>query len=219
MRTVLYLNGNICTMNHQQPLAQAIAIDQDSGRILAVGTNDEVHRLAGQYATLIDLRGRTMLPGFIDAHIHLLETAYLAQQIDAGGCSSEDEVADLVRERAAHTPAGRWLLGGHWDKNNWPGNHFPSTRSLDAAAPQHPVALWSKDGHLLWVNSLALQRAGITEETPDPPNGAILRDGAGEPTGILQEQSATDLVTKVIERRDPETNRVLMRRMIAELQR
>jgi predicted amidohydrolase YtcJ len=219
MRTVLYLNGNICTMNHQQPLAQAIAIDQDSGRILAVGTNDEVHRLAGQYAALIDLRGRTMLPGFIDAHIHLLETAYLAQQIDAGGCSSEDEVADLVRERAAHTPVGRWLLGGHWDRNNWPANHFPSRISLDAAAPQHPVALWSKDGHLLWVNSLALQRAGIDKETPDPSTGAILRDGAGEPTGILQEQGATDLVASVIERRDPAMSHALMRRIIPELQR
>jgi predicted amidohydrolase YtcJ len=219
MSTILYLNGNIYTMNHQQPLAQAMAIDEASGRILAVGTNDEVHRLAGQYAELVDLRGRTMLPGFIDAHIHLLETAYLAQQIDAGNCSSEDEVANLVRERAAHTPVGRWVLGRHWDKNNWPGNHFPGKRSLDVAAPQHPVALWSKDGHLLWVNSLALQRAGIDNETPDPPNGAILRDGAGEPTGVLQEQSATDLVAKVIERRSPEMNHTLIRRIIPELQR
>jgi predicted amidohydrolase YtcJ len=218
MSSVLYLNGNIYTMNHQQPHAQAMAIDEASGRILAVGTNDEVRRLAGQHAELIDLRGRTMLPGFIDAHIHLLETAYRTQQIDAENCTREDEVVDLVRERAARTPVGRWVLGGHWDKNSWPGGHFPSKVSLDAVAPLHPVALWSKDGHLLWVNSLALQRAGIDKETPDPHNGAILRDGAGEATGILQEQSATDLVAKVIERRDPEMNRTLIRRIIPELQ-
>ncbi len=219
MRSALYLNGNIYTMNHLQPRAEAMAIDQESGAILAIGTDDEVRRAGSQYADLIDLRGRTVVPGFIDAHIHLLETAYRARQIDASNCLNEDEVADLVRARAAQARPGSWVLGGHWDKNNWPGERFPGRASLDAAAPQNPVALWSKDGHLLWVNSLALQRAGIQKETPDPHNGAILRDGAGEPTGILQEQSATELVTRVIERRDPETNRLLMRGIIADLQR
>jgi len=159
------------------------------------------------------------LPGFIDAHIHLLETAYRSHHIDAEACTSEDEVAALVRERAAQTPPGRWILGGHWDKNLWPGGHFPTKASLDAAAPQQPVALWSKDGHLLWVNSLALQRAGITAETPQPYTGAILHDGAGEPSGILQEEAATNLVYRVIEKPDPEMNRLLIRRIQAELQR
>ena len=180
MSTLLYLNGNIYTMDAARPRAQAFAIDSASGRILAVGTTDEVRRVGGQHTELIDLRGRTVLPGFIDAHIHLLDTAYRAHYIDAGASTSEDAVAQMVRERVAQTPPDNWILGGHWDKNLWPDGNFPSRASLDAVAPHHPVALWSKDGHMLWVNSLALQRAHITAKTPDPSTGAILRDGAVE---------------------------------------
>ncbi|MDQ2887109.1 MAG: amidohydrolase [Chloroflexota bacterium] len=219
MSTLLYLNGNIYTMDAARPRAQAFAIDSASGRILAVGTNDEVRRVGGQHTELIDLRGRTVLPGFIDSHIHLLDTAYRAHYIDAGSSTSEDEAAQLVRERAAQTPPDNWILGGHWDKNLWPGGNFPSKASLDAVAPQHPVALWSKDGHMLWVNSLALQRAHITAETPDPSTGAILRDGAGEPTGVLQEEDATGLVYRVIGPPNPELNRVLIRRALTSLQK
>ncbi len=216
---MLYLNGNIYTMDTAQPRAQAFAVDSVSGRILAVGTNDEVRRVGGQNAELIDLRGRTVLPGFIDAHIHLLDAAYRAHYIDAGACSSEDEAAEMVRERATRTPTGSWILGGHWDKNLWPGGNFPGKASLDAAAPEHPVALWSKDGHMLWVNSQALQRAKITAETPQPATGAILHDGAGEPAGILQEEDATGLVYRVIGPPDPELNRVLIRRTLKDLQK
>jgi predicted amidohydrolase YtcJ len=219
MTTILYMNGTIYTMDVGQPRAQAIAIDDKSGRILAIGTNDEVRRVGGQYTHVIDLHGKTVLPGFIDAHIHLLDTAYRAQFIDAAACRSEDEVAELVSEQAIHTPEGHWIVGGHWDKNLWRDARFPTKASLDAIAPQHPVALWSKDGHLLWVNSLALQRANITNETPQPQNGAILRDGNGEATGVLQEEDATDLVYRVLEHPDMETNRVLIRRIQTELQK
>src|SRR2546421_2154905 len=168
MSTTLYLNGPIYTMDTAQPLAQAMAIDSATESLLAVGSNDEVRRYGGLHSELVDLRGKTVLPGFIDAHIHLLSTAYRSHYIDAIACTSEDEVAALVRARAAQTPRGHWILGGQWDKNGWPGETFPTKASLDAAAPHHPVALWSKDGHLLWVNSLALQRANITAETPEP---------------------------------------------------
>ena len=104
MGTILYLNGNIYTMDATQPRAQAMAIDSTSGYILAVGTDDEIRRLGGQHSELVDLRRRTVLPGFIDAHIHLLGAAYRAHYIDATGSTSEDEVANLVRERAAQTP-------------------------------------------------------------------------------------------------------------------
>src|SRR5437588_5886690 len=220
MGTILYLNGKIYTMDAAQPRAEAMGIDTDSGYILAVGTNDEVRRLGGQYTELVDLRRRTVLPGFIDAHIHLLSAAYRAHHIDAGGCTSEDEVASLVHERAVQTPVGHWILGGQWDKNLWTGGNFPDKASLDAVAPGHPVALWSKDGHLLWVNSLALQRAGITAETPEPANGAILRTGSGEHTGILQEQDATNLVYKVIDQSsNPALTRMLVQRALLELQK
>jgi len=219
MTTMLYLNGTIYTMDAGQPVAQAIAIDSASGRILAVGTNDEVRRVGGRFTEVYDLGGKTVLPGFIDAHIHLLATAFRAYHIDAGACTSEDEVAELVRARAAQTPPGRWVQGGQWDKNLWVDDHFPTKASLDAAAPEHPVVLWSKDGHLLWVNSLALQRAGITAETPDPANGAILRAGSGEPTGILQEAAATSLIYDVVEEPAAALNRVMLERILPQLQR
>src|SRR5260370_6138229 len=214
----LYLNGTIYTLDTAQPRAQAMAIDDASGRILAVGSNDEVRRAGDRHAQVIDLRGKTVLPGFIDAHIHLLMEAYRSHNINAGQRASEDEVAQLVRQRAAQTPPGQWILGGQWNKGLWPGQHFPTRASLDDAAPQHPVALWSKDGHLLWVNSLALQRAGISAATPEPSNGAILRDGDGNPTGILQEQEATSLVYEVIDRHDPVLTRHLVEAKLRELQ-
>jgi predicted amidohydrolase YtcJ len=219
MSTILFLNGNIYTMEAGQPRAQAMAIDGASGLIMTIGSNDEVRRAATQHSELIDLRGKTVIPGFIDSHIHLISAAYRAHHIDAAGATSEEQAAELVRARAAQTPAGRWVLGGQWDKNLWPGGNFPTKASLDAVSPDHPVALWSKDGHLLWVNSLALQRAGITAATPEPANGAILRDGSGEPTGILQEQAATDMVYRVIEESDPALTRVLARRILEEIHR
>ena len=219
MSTTLYLNGTIYTMDAAQPLAQAMAIDRATGYLLAVGSNDEVRRHGGLHSELLDLRGKTVLPGFIDAHIHLLSTAYRSHYIDAIACTNEDEVAALVSARAAQTPRGQWILGGQWDKNGWPGETFPTRASLDAAAPHHPVALWSKDGHLLWVNSLALQRANITAETPEPGNGAILRDGSGVPTGMLQEHEATQLVYDVIDESNPAMTRTLVQRLLPELQK
>nr|BBH94246.1 amidohydrolase [Thermogemmatispora argillosa] len=210
MSHIAYLNGNLYTMDSARPRAQAMAIERESGRLVAVGDNAEVRQMAGARAELIDLRGKTVLPGFIDAHIHLLATAYRTHDIDAAACNSPEEVAQLVRERAARTPAGEWVVGGHWDRNRWPGRAFPTREVLDAAAPAHPVALWSKDGHLLWVNSLALERAGITAETPDPPGGAILRDGSGQPTGILQEGAAMELVARLISAPSPALARQLL---------
>jgi hypothetical protein len=219
MSTIIYLNGTIYTMDAAQPRASALAIDTLSGRILAVGDNDEVRRVGGHDTELVDLGGKTVLPGFIDAHIHLLSTAYRSHHIDAVNCTSEEEVAELVRQRAASTPFGQWIQGGRWYKDTWPRQHFPTKASLDAAAPNHPVALWSKDGHLLWVNSLALQRAGINAETPDPANGAILRDGAGEPTGVLEEEEATNLVYTIIEKSDPVLTRHLVQQSLQDLLR
>ncbi|MEO7022168.1 MAG: amidohydrolase [Ktedonobacteraceae bacterium] len=219
MGTIIYLNGTIYTMDATQPRAQAIAIDTLSGRILAVGANDEVRRVGGHETELVDLHGKTVLPGFIDAHIHLLSTAYRSHHINAVDCTSEDEAAELVRQRAATTPPGQWILGGRWYKDIWPNQQFPTKASLDAVAPQHPVALWSKDGHLLWVNSLALQRAGISAETPNPADGAILRDAAGEPSGVLQEYGATNLVHKVIDKSDPILTRHLVQQTLQDVLR
>ncbi len=217
MSIVLYLSGNIYTMDAVKPRAQAMAVDSESGHIIAVGTNDVVRRVGGPQTELVDLHGRTVLPGFIDAHIHLLSTAYRAYHIDAGASASEEAVVELVRQRVAQTAPGRWIVGGQWDKNLWPGGRFPTKSSLDAVAPDHPVALWSKDGHVLWVNSLALQRAHITADTPQPATGEIVRDGAGEPTGMLLEADATKLVYQVIQEEDPAQDRTMLERILPEL--
>ena len=216
---VRYLHGNIYTMDSRQPHAQAMAIDIRSGRIVAIGTNDDIQRSVTQYSETYDLHAKTVLPGFIDAHIHLLETAYRSQRIDASTCTSEQEVAELVRIRALQTPPGQWIQGGHWDRNLWSDRSFPGRRSLDAAAPQHPVALASKDGHLLWVNTRALQLAHIDRETPDPAGGTILHDSVGEPDGILQEIGATNLVFAVITPPDPNASRQQLKEIMQALQK
>jgi predicted amidohydrolase YtcJ len=215
--TLLLLNGAIYTMDAQRPRAQAVAIDQRSGYITAVGDNAEVRAAGGAGAEIVDLRGRVVLPGFIDAHVHLLGYAQRSARVRLEGCTSEDEAAERVRRQAEQTAPGEWIGGDHWDKNLWPGGAFPTKASLDRAAPNHPVALWSKDGHLLWVNSQALARAGITRETPDPPGGAILRDGQGEPIGILQEYAAAGLVDALVTRPGPEENLRLLRGALREL--
>jgi predicted amidohydrolase YtcJ len=117
-----------------------------------------------------------------------------------------------------NVPPGQWIEGGHWNQNEWPGQHFPHKETLDSVAPHHPVALASNDGHLLWVNSLALRLANITRETPDPDTGAILRDGSGEPIGILQE-TATSLIFRVIPQPEPATSQELLAQSLTDLQR
>src|SRR5258708_8397390 len=120
MSIILYLNGTIYTMNAMQPRAQAMAIDTVSGRILAVGDNDEVRRVGDRHAELVDLRGKTVLPGFIDSHIHLLFTAYRSYYIDATACASEGDVPELLRHRATQTPPPQSILTCQWDKNPSP---------------------------------------------------------------------------------------------------
>src|SRR5260370_27939938 len=112
MRIMLELNGSTYTLDAQHPRAQAMAIDSVSGRILAVGDNDEVRRVGDRHAELVDLRGKTVLPGFIDSHIHLLFTAYCSYYIDATACASEGDGTELVRQRATQTLACQSLIGG-----------------------------------------------------------------------------------------------------------
>jgi predicted amidohydrolase YtcJ len=214
---LLLLNGSFYTMDSERPRAAAVAVDRTAGRILMVGDETEVRTLAGPLTETIDLRGRTVLPGFIDSHTHLLALARDHMEIDLSEARSEEEAVARVQARAAQTPAGQWIRGRHWDKNQWPGAAFPSRHSLDAAVPAHPVALWGYDGHSLWVNGLALRRAGIGRETPDPVGGVIGRDAAGEPNGMLFESGATSLVEASYEAPDEETELGMLRAALADL--
>src|SRR5262249_23606343 len=147
---LLLLNGDIHSMHPDQPRAAAIAVDRSSGEILAVGDDTEIRALAGPLTETLDLRGRPVLPGFIDAHTHLVGYAQARLTVDLRGTRSEEEAVERVRERAERTPPGAWIAGRSWDKNLWPDSAFPTKRSLDTAVPHHPVALWDHAGHAMW---------------------------------------------------------------------
>ena len=138
----------------------------------------------------LDAGGRLVLPGFIDAHAHLLGTGAAMRSVDLKSIESEEAAARRVAVRAARTPSGAWIRGAGWDQHLWPGARFPTRASLDAAAPGHPVVLNHTSGHCVWVNSAALRAAGVTSATQAPFGGAIDADDAGEPAGILRDAAA-----------------------------
>jgi predicted amidohydrolase YtcJ len=214
---LLLLNGSFYTMDADRPRATAVAIDRTSGTVVAVGDEADVRAHAGSLADTLDLRGSTVLPGFIDAHTHLLSYARQQAEVDLTGTRSEDEAVERVRARAAATAVGNWVRGQHWDKGLWPGTRFPTRASLDAAVPDHPVALRSYDGHSLWVNSEALRRAGIDAETPDPVGGSIGRDGEHQPTGMVFEGGAIGLIESCYEQADEEADLGHLRDVLADL--
>jgi predicted amidohydrolase YtcJ len=192
---VLY-NGNIHTMDLATPVAQAVAIA--GNRVLAVGDNQAMRALLAPGGEAIDLGGRTVTPGFIDAHLHFVSYGLSLLEIDLAGVSNFSTVQQRIKERARQTPAGSWLSGRGWDQSLWPGGKYATRQDLDQITTDHPVFLRRKCGHIGWANSLALELAGITAETADPPGGEIERDPvSGEPTGILKEQ-AMDLVGNLL---------------------
>lgn len=182
---LLLVNGRILTMAGQ--VARALAAKGD--RVLAVGEDQQLAPLRGPKTRLVDLRGRLALPGFTDCHVHLRALGRALSEVRLDGARFLADALRQVKARARRSGAGRWITGGGFDKNRW-GDAFPTRHDLDGVAPEHPVALHSRDGHSLWVNSLALRKCGITRKTEAPCGGVILRDAAGEPTGILQERAA-----------------------------
>lgn len=192
---LLLTNGRVYTMDPAVPFAQAVAIR--GNRVVAVGTARRLQEAYGAGSRVVDLGGRAAMPGFIDAHVHFLEYALSLHQVRLEDARSEEDAARRVAERARRQPAGEWVVGRGWNKNLWPGGAFPSRHSLDRLAPGVPIALYSKDGHALWASSAALERAGISGQTPEPSGGRILRDEHGEPSGVLLE-NAQALVSRAI---------------------
>ena len=193
---VLY-NGNIHTMEPATPQVRAIAIL--GNRVLAVGDDDAMQALLAPEGKAVDLGGRTVVPGFTDSHLHFMSYGLSMMEIDLMAVPTLEEALDRVAAKVETTPEGQWLTGRGWDHSLWPGGQFPTRQDLDRVAPKHPVWLRRKCGHAGWVNSLGLELAGITAETPDPPGGAIDHDPAsGEPTGILKE-TAMDLMATLFE--------------------
>lgn len=180
-------NGKIYTMDAGQPLVSAVAIAGD--RFAATGSDAEIRSLIGRGGRAVDLRGATVVPGFIDAHIHFLSYGLSLREIDLSGTPTLSSALERVKARAAVTPAGQWLMGRGWDQSIWEGGAFPSARQLDAVATDHPVYLARKCGHAAWVNSRGMEQVGITAQTEDPVGGEVVRDGEGRPTGVLLEKA------------------------------
>lgn len=201
---IILYNGILATQNPAHPHAQALAVG--SGKILAVGRNDDVLNLAGIDTKKIDLDGRLVVPGFIDTHIHFYEWALNRQGIKLDDLTCLEELLDRVRKAADSRPPGHWIIGQGWNETDWTKHCMPTRETLDRVAPAHPVLLWRCDLHLAAANSAALGLAGITTGTPDHIEGRIERDTTGKPTGILRELSI-NLVRQAIV--PPDANQVM----------
>lgn len=203
---LVLLNAQVVTMNEKQPLATAVAIS--GGRISWVGETSEAgQRFAG--ARTLDLSRATVLPGIIDAHTHLLSLGESLLKLNLKDAATPEQAAERVRERARSAAPGQWILGWGWDEGAWAA-HYPTHQILSEAAPDNPVLLTGLHSFASWVNRKALQAAGINRDTKDPPNGKIIRDVSGEPTGVL-----TDRAQALVSRLVPPPTREETKRAIA----
>ena len=191
----LILRGaTVLTMNPRRPRAEAVAIRGD--RILAVGSDGDIRALRGPSTEVLELAGRTVVPGFNDAHNHMAGFGLQLRMValKAPAVQSVPDVVAALRARAATQPPESWVMGAGYDNNKLPGGRHPTRWDLDQAAVDHYVYARHTSGHMCVVSSKVLALAGITRETPDPDGGHIVRDEHGEPTGLLQE-NAQALVT------------------------
>jgi predicted amidohydrolase YtcJ len=195
---LILTNGRFHTIDLTHPTATAAAIYND--RFLAIGSDDDIKPLKGNDTEVVDLNGRTVTPGLVDAHVHFQGFALSLQRVNLTGTTSLDEALDRIRQKQStdtgtRTPehgfrtANNWLQGRGWAQDDWQDRQFPTAATLDRVTGNRPALLRDKSGHAAWVNSRALQIAGITANTPDPVGGSIQRDVEGNPTGILFEDA------------------------------
>jgi predicted amidohydrolase YtcJ len=179
-------------------IVEAVAIA--NGRILAVGSDEEIAAYKGPNTAVIDLNGRLAVPGLTDSHAHFIQGGFQLLSVDLKDARSEEEFVRRIAEKARTLPPGRWMQGGDWDEEAWPSEKLPTRWLIDSVTPRTPVFISRYDGHAALANSLALELAGISKDTPVPSGGVIVRDPkSGEPTGVLKD-AAQDLVAKVIPR-------------------
>lgn len=182
--------GRFITLDESLPQARAIAVT--GGRITAIGDSEAILDLAGPDTRRIELPG-VAVPGWVDAHVHVSGLGSVLDQLNVEAMSIE-AIRDKVAEAANNTPPGEWIVGRGWDEGYFLKPRDPTAADLDPASPDHPVVLAGIGGHSVWVNSRALERAGIAAETPDPDGGRIVRDSEGNVTGLLLE-TAENLIT------------------------
>jgi predicted amidohydrolase YtcJ len=192
---IIIINAKVHTVDRARPEAEAVAICGE--RIAKVGTSAEVKALADQRTRTIDAHGRLVVPGFNDAHVHLISGAEQIIGVDLRPARDEKDFTRRLGDHVARLPEGRWVLGGYWDHEAWPSRTLPTKALLDAVTPRHPVFVQRLDGHMGVANSLAMKLAGLTRDAGDPEGGTIVRDDAGEPTGVFKD-NAMDLITRAV---------------------
>ncbi|WLI88524.1 amidohydrolase [Massilia sp. R2A-15] len=210
--------ANGYTLNSKGELVHFVSLAfDDKGKIIALGGAPEVAAKAPK-ARHIDMQGKTVLPGLIDAHGHVFSLGDMLTQLDLSGTTS---LADALKAAAAYAranPSQAWLRGRGWNQEIWKLGRFPTAAELDGAVADRPMWLARVDGHAGWANSRALQLAGITKSTPDPAGGKIMRDASGNATGVLVD-AAKDLVEKVLPKQGEAEARIALDRSLAEIAR
>ena len=193
---IIVIHGRVYTEDAKQPWAQAVAIR--GAKIVAVGDDANIEKMRGMGTKVINAAGKLVLPGFTDCHVHFLDGSLSLGRVNLAGAKDVAEIQKRLREYVSKHPDDDWILGRGWKYNMFGPEALPHKKYLDELFPDRPVFLEGHDGRTYWANSKALALAGITRETPNPPNGIIVRDPlTGEASGALKE-SAQDLVTKVI---------------------
>jgi len=213
---LLLVNAKIWTGDPGRPSASALAIRD--GTIVAAGDDAEMRKRAGEKTAVLDARGRRVVPGFIDCHTHFFTSGFDLLAVDLRDAKSPEEYARRLGEYAKGVPAGRWLRGGTWDEQKWPGARLPDRRLLDRVTGDHPACLSRTDAHEVVCNSLAIRLAGVTAATADPPGGVIVRDTDGSPAGVFKD-AAQDLVLRIIPADTPEEKADALRASLAEAAR
>ena len=184
---LILLNGKIVTVDDAFSIREAVAVK--NSKILFVGTNQHVDQFIGKKTKVIHLDGKLVLPGLIDSHAHLHSLGNELSYLNTTGTTSYQEIIDKVAEKVKSMKPGDWIIGGRWDHTDWTDKRFPVHDRLSNVSSNNPVYLTRVDGNSAFVNAKALQIAGVTRETPDPPGGVIHRRRNGEPTGVLINQA------------------------------
>ncbi len=190
------VNGRVWTGNKSQPWAEALASRGE--RIIATGSNDEIRKLIDSHTRVIDLQGKLAAPGLIDDHTHFMNGGFQLLSVDLRDAATQEEFARRIKAQAEKIGRSRWITGGDWDHELWPGGPLPTRELIDRYTPNNPVFVSRLDGHMALANGVTLGLAKITKETKDPPGGTIVRDPkTGEPTGVLKD-AAMNLVWPLV---------------------
>ncbi len=192
---MVVIHARVWTVDDKIPEAQGFAVIGD--RVVAVGSDAEIGAWRGASTRVVDAAGRRVLPGFNDVHAHIVPGGQEIDGADLRKSTSPDDFKRRLAARAHAVPKGQWITSGTWDEHQWTPSDLPTRELIDPVTPDTPVLLSRVDGHSALANSLALKLAGITNATPDPPGGTIVRDTHGAPTGVLRE-AAVERVLKVI---------------------